>query len=364
MRVWLSFFFVASILVAQVWRDWVLKGVRAFENAQYQEAAAAFQKAADLSPNEVMPHLYLANTYKAIYDPMSQSSESLAAAAHSEAEFDLVLRLEPNNTLALRSLADMLQEEAATVIDETDRNLKLDRSAAHYQRLLDIDSRDKKTYYSLGMLDWQRSFRAFMQARRELGMKPDQPGPLADVNLRQRLKAQYWSIVARGIANFQKTLEIDPAYNDAAEALALLIRQRADLRDTPDDWRRDEELARQLYRKPPEIESIPPQPSGYSGGPQRIRVGGNIQQSNLIRKVTASYPPLAQQARIQGIVKFTAIIGKDGHILNLTLVSGHPLLVDAAKDAVQQYEYRPTLLNGQPVEVVTIIDVAFTMPVP
>ncbi len=361
MRVWLSFFFVASILVAQVWRDWVFKGVRAFENAQYQEAAAAFQKAADLSPNEVMPHLYLANTYKAIYDPMSQRSESLAAAAHAEAEFDLVLRLEPNNTLALRSLADMLQEEAALVSDDMDRNLKLDRSAAHYQRLLDIDSRDKKTYYSLGLLDWQRSFRAFMQARRELGMKPDQPGPLADVNLRQRLKAQYSSIVERGIANLQKTLEIDPAYNEAAETLALLIRQRADLRDTPDDWWRDEELAKQLSRKSLGIESRETPSAVPLGGAKRIRVGGNIQQSNLIRKVTAIYPPLAKQARIQGMVSFTAIISKEGRVMNLTLVSGHPLLVEAARQAVEQYEYNPTLLNGEPVEVVTQVDVSFTM---
>ncbi len=94
---------------------------------------------------------------------------------------------------------------------------------------------------------------------------------------------------------------------------------------------------------------------------QRIRVGGNVQQANLIRKVTPVYPPLAKQARIQGTVRFTAIISKDGTIQNLQLISGHPLLVPAAQDAVKQWVYRPTLLNGEPVEVITQIDVNFTL---
>ncbi len=95
--------------------------------------------------------------------------------------------------------------------------------------------------------------------------------------------------------------------------------------------------------------------------PQRIRVGGNVQQANLTRKVTPQYPPLAKQARIQGTVKFTAVIGKDGSIQNLQLVSGHPLFVEAARQAVAQWQYKPTLLNGEPVEVVTTIDVNFTL---
>ncbi|MEO8658617.1 MAG: energy transducer TonB [Bryobacteraceae bacterium] len=95
--------------------------------------------------------------------------------------------------------------------------------------------------------------------------------------------------------------------------------------------------------------------------PQRIRVGGNVQSAKLIRQPKPSYPPLAKQARIQGTVRFNAIIGKDGTIQNLTLVSGHPLLVPSATDAVKQWVYQPTLLNGEPVEVVTQIDVNFTL---
>jgi periplasmic protein TonB len=108
---------------------------------------------------------------------------------------------------------------------------------------------------------------------------------------------------------------------------------------------------------PPPKKEEPPTPKA----PERIRVGGNVQAANLVRKVTPTYPPLAKQARVQGTVRFQAIIGKDGTIQNLQLVTGHPLLVPAATEAVKQWLYKPTLLNGEPVEVITQIDVNFTL---
>ncbi|MBI1897835.1 MAG: energy transducer TonB [Acidobacteria bacterium] len=95
--------------------------------------------------------------------------------------------------------------------------------------------------------------------------------------------------------------------------------------------------------------------------PKQIRVGGQVQAAKLIRQPKPTYPPLARQARIQGTVRFNAVIGRDGSIQNLTLVSGHPLLVPSAQEAVRQWVYQPTLLNGEPVEVVTVIDVNFTL---
>ena len=103
----------------------------------------------------------------------------------------------------------------------------------------------------------------------------------------------------------------------------------------------------------------PPPPKAKPTGPQRI--GGQVAEANLIRKVAPAYPPLAKSARVQGTVKFTATISKDGNIENLQLVSGHPLLVNAAKEAVLQWKYKPTLLNGEPVEVITEIIVNFTL---
>jgi len=92
-----------------------------------------------------------------------------------------------------------------------------------------------------------------------------------------------------------------------------------------------------------------------------IRVGAEVQQTNLLTKVTPAYPALAKQARVQGIVRFEAAIGRDGRVSNLRLISGPPLLAQAALQAVQQWVYRPVLLNGNPVDVVTTIDVNFTL---
>jgi protein TonB len=103
----------------------------------------------------------------------------------------------------------------------------------------------------------------------------------------------------------------------------------------------------------------PPPPQKAPVGPQRI--GGQVMEANLIRRVQPIYPPLAKSARVQGTVEFTATISKEGNIENLQLVRGHPLLVNAARDAVLQWKYRPTLLNGQPVEVITDIIVNFTL---
>jgi periplasmic protein TonB len=94
---------------------------------------------------------------------------------------------------------------------------------------------------------------------------------------------------------------------------------------------------------------------------QRIRQGGSVQAALLVNKVQPVYPPLARQTRISGTVRLHAIIAKNGSVEQLEVISGHPLLVRAAMDAVQQWRYKPTLLNGDPVEVDTTIDVIFSL---
>jgi protein TonB len=100
----------------------------------------------------------------------------------------------------------------------------------------------------------------------------------------------------------------------------------------------------------------PPAPA-----PQQVQVADNIQAANLIKRVTPVYPTVAKTARIQGTVRFNAVITASGQIRNLQVLSGPPQLRQAASDAVRQWVYRPMLRNGQPVEVVTQIDVNFTL---
>jgi len=103
----------------------------------------------------------------------------------------------------------------------------------------------------------------------------------------------------------------------------------------------------------------PPPPRPHQSGP--LRVGGNVQAARIINRVQPIYPPLARQTRISGTVRLHAIIGKDGTIQSLEVMNGHPLLQQAALDAVRQWRYQPTLLNGEPVDVDTTIDVIFSL---
>jgi TonB family protein len=81
----------------------------------------------------------------------------------------------------------------------------------------------------------------------------------------------------------------------------------------------------------------------------------------LVKKVTPAYPPEAKEARIQGTVRLEVTVGKDGSVVNIKLENGHPLLAQAAVEAVQQWEFAPVQKNGQAVEVITTIDLNFTL---
>lgn len=103
---------------------------------------------------------------------------------------------------------------------------------------------------------------------------------------------------------------------------------------------------------------LPPPPSAPSANPPRV---SHMMEGNLIYRVQPQYPPLARQARVQGIVVLRAVISRDGKIENLQIINGHPSLVKSAMDAVRQWRYRPYYLNNEPVEVETQVTVNFTL---
>jgi len=102
----------------------------------------------------------------------------------------------------------------------------------------------------------------------------------------------------------------------------------------------------------------PPPPKA---APSRIKVGGQVQQANLLHQVIPVYPAIAKTAHVSGTVRLHAVISKDGTIQELQYVSGPALLMKSAMDAVHEWKYRPTMLNGEPVEVDTTIDVVFSL---
>jgi protein TonB len=103
----------------------------------------------------------------------------------------------------------------------------------------------------------------------------------------------------------------------------------------------------------------PPPKAIVQHGP--YRVGGEVQPPQLVRKIQPNYPPLARQTRTQGDVVINCMIDSQGNVTQMKLVSGPPLLVQAAMQAVGEWKYRPTLLNGTPVSVEMHVTVHFSL---
>jgi TonB family protein len=376
-RLFLIFLLTAVSALAQTPAEWVNEGVRFFKNARYQEAEQAFQRAVSLNPGAIEPHLYLGTVFMTQWIPGADSRENGEMAHKAQAEFETVLRLDPKNLVALQSLASLAFHGGGSTRDAAEKARKLDEATEWNRRILAVEAQNRDAYYNLGVITWMKFYPELSASRVRLGMRPEDPGPLRDLNTRQDLRARFGDIVDEGLRNLQKALEIDPEFGDAMAYMNLLIRERADLRDTVEDYRSDVQTADAWVQKALEtkrsqssrtkwFERAPPPPPpppsvNQPPTPAKIRIGGNVQAANLVRKVDPVYPPQARQARIQGSVRFEVVIGKDGRVLHAQLTTGHPLLVSSALEAVKQWIYRPTLLNGEPVEVITTIEVPFVL---
>jgi protein TonB len=105
----------------------------------------------------------------------------------------------------------------------------------------------------------------------------------------------------------------------------------------------------------------PPPPPPRPVKREPIRVGGNVQESKLIKKVEPVYPELAKRARVSGVVILQVTVDEEGNVSELRVLRGHPLLDDEAVRAVKHWKYSPTLLNGEPVPVIATVTVIFNL---
>src|SRR5438105_1508121 len=106
-----------------------------------------------------------------------------------------------------------------------------------------LKAKDKEAYYTLGVIAWSKWYPVYGTARAKLGMKVDEPGPIKDKKVKEELKAQYLPVINEGISDLEKALEIDKEYDDAMAYMNLFIRERADLDDTPEQYKKDIETA-------------------------------------------------------------------------------------------------------------------------
>ena len=224
-------------------RDDINKGIASFRNAKYGDAVERFKEAAALDPENNNARLYLATAYMSQWIPGAESPENLAFAAMAKDEFNKVLEKEPNNTTALASLASIAFNQAAPLPPDKKAE-KLDEAAKWNKKLIEADPKNKEAYYTLGgPIVWAKWYPALMTARAGLRMKPEDPGPIKDKKVKEELKEKYGAMVDEGIANLQKALDIDKEYDDAMAYMNLLIRERADLLDNPDEYKKQIEIA-------------------------------------------------------------------------------------------------------------------------
>jgi tetratricopeptide (TPR) repeat protein len=229
-------------------RDDINKGIAAFKNAKYGDAVELFKQAAALDPNNPNARLYLATSYMSQWIPGAESPENLQFASMAKDEFMKVLEKDPNNTTAFASLASLSYNQASSLTGEK-KVEKFDEAAKWYKKLIEADPKNKEAYYSLGVIAWAKWYPALMTARAELRMKPEDPGPVKDKKVKDELKEKYSAMVDDGIANLQKALDLDKEYDDAMAYMNLLIRERADLVDNPDEYKKQIEVADSWVQK-------------------------------------------------------------------------------------------------------------------
>lgn len=230
-------------------RDHMNKGVQAYRNARWPEAVEHFKAAVQLDPQNVNGKLYLATAYMTQYVPGVDDPRNQQFANAARDEFSQVLKENPNDKTALASLASLCYQEAQGIPKFEDKVKKLDESKDWNLKLIQADPQSKEAYYTLAVIDWLKWYPNYMSARAEMGMKPEDPGPLKDKKVKEQLKEKYDGILQDGIDNLNKALAIDKNYDDAMSYMNLLIRQRADLLDTKDEYNQQIAIANNWIQK-------------------------------------------------------------------------------------------------------------------
>jgi tetratricopeptide (TPR) repeat protein len=230
-------------------RDALNHGVQAYKGAHYTEAVDYFKTAVQLDPDNSVPRLYLATAYMSQYIPGAESPENLQLAKEAKEEFLKVLEKTPSDTTALASLASLNYQQAQGMPDLDQKLKKLDEAKEWYLKLIAADPQNKEGFYSLAVIDWVKWYAAWMRARADLGLKPEEPGPLKDKKVKEGLQTQYSAVIDDGVKNLQKALDIDPNYDDAMAYMNLLVREKADLDDSPDQYKADIETADKWVQK-------------------------------------------------------------------------------------------------------------------
>ncbi len=236
-------------------RDQMNQGIKAYRNNRYADAVKHFKEAVRLDPTNQNAQLYLATSYMIQWVPGADSPDNQKNYSMAKQEFQKVLNKDPKNSLALASMASMAYNSAQTGTQEQ-KMVALEDAKKWNNRRIEVDPKDSEAYYYLGVIDWAEAFNPIQSARVNAHMKPDDPGPLKDVKLREELKAKYGQTVQEGLANLKKCLEYDKENEDAMSYINLLLREQGVLEDSPDAAKADIAQAEDWSNKSLEMKRI------------------------------------------------------------------------------------------------------------
>jgi tetratricopeptide (TPR) repeat protein len=209
-------------------RDQLNKGVGAFRNAQFQAAIVHFKNAVAYDPTLLNAKLYLATAYYNQYIPGGESPENLKIAQQAIDAFEDVLKMDPNNSNAIASIAQIYYYMR-----------KFDKAKEFQRHLLQVEPNNPVPYYWIGVLDWAICYPRTQQLRKELKIEfpkdPKDPGSLPPIPEKARvgLEEQNGPLVKEGVEVLEKAIQIRPNDFDTMAYLNLMYRQKADLEPDP-----------------------------------------------------------------------------------------------------------------------------------
>jgi tetratricopeptide (TPR) repeat protein len=205
-------------------RDQLNKGVGAYRNAQFQSAILYFKNAVALDPTLLNARLYLATAYGQQYVPGGESSDNVKFAQQAIDAFDDVLKMDPNNTTAIASIAQMYYNMK-----------KFDKAQVYQRRWLELEPNNPVPYYWIGVLDWAICYPRTQQLRKDLKIDfpkdPKNPNsfPPFPEKARAKLEEQNGPLVKEGIDVLEKAIQLKPNDFDTMAYLNLMYRQKAEL---------------------------------------------------------------------------------------------------------------------------------------
>jgi tetratricopeptide (TPR) repeat protein len=205
-------------------RDQLNKGVTAYKNAKYEEAIDHFQQAVALDPSLINAKMYLATAFAQQYIPGADTPDNNKMAEQAIEQYQKVLDM--------NSARDQKVNSAKGIAYLYLNMKKFDDSKKFYRMAGDLDPNDPEPYYSVGVIDWTACYQPRMEARANLGLKPDEnlnPKNKEQKKACEELKVKNMPSISEGIESLNKAIQLRPDYDDAMAYLNLMYREKADV---------------------------------------------------------------------------------------------------------------------------------------